>query len=141
MSRSGQGCADGLHSLRGPVTLEHDADVSPPRGHAAGVQRVGAAAGRALLLCGPRLAHAALLALASVLRRADHLRPALSLARVQLPDTTAPHIVTVSTYYLFFFATSFAIIKKNSLFRFYFIFTDKNYPALSNCKKLAILII
>ena len=90
------GCADGLHSLRGPIALEYDGDVSPPRGHAPGVQVARAAAGRVLLLRGAHLAHGALLALASVLRRADHLKPAVCLAPLQLPDTTVPHIVTVS---------------------------------------------
>ncbi|CAH2093859.1 unnamed protein product [Euphydryas editha] len=86
------GCPDGLHSLRGPIRLEWEADVSPPRS-AEGVARVCAAGGRALLVRGGLLAHGALAALASALRRAPALRPTLALARVRLPDTTAPHLL------------------------------------------------
>ncbi|CAH0713755.1 unnamed protein product, partial [Brenthis ino] len=86
------GCSDGLHSLRGPIALECDEEGSPAG--AAGVQLLAAAAGRALLRRGARLAQAALPALASVLRRAAPLHAALPLARVRLSDNTAPHILT-----------------------------------------------
>ncbi|XP_045771082.1 citron rho-interacting kinase isoform X4 [Maniola jurtina] len=88
------GCLDGLHSLRGPIRIEWEGDVSPPRrSESCAVQAAAAAAGRALLVCGGLLAHTSLLALGSALRRATSLRPVVTLARVQLPDSTAPHLV------------------------------------------------
>nr|XP_034827828.1 citron rho-interacting kinase-like [Maniola hyperantus] len=88
------GCLDGLHSLRGPIRVEWEGDVSPPRrAEACAVQLAAAAGARALLACGGQLAHTGLLALGSALRRATSLRPVVTLARVQLPDTTAPHLV------------------------------------------------
>ncbi|KAJ8712973.1 hypothetical protein PYW08_008277 [Mythimna loreyi] len=77
------GCADGLHSLRGPVRLEL----------AGAVTLAAQAGGRALLLCGASLAHAGLLALGSALRRAPGLKPALDITRLDLPDNTPPHVM------------------------------------------------
>ncbi|XP_049879050.1 citron Rho-interacting kinase isoform X2 [Pectinophora gossypiella] len=93
------GCTDGLHSLRGLVTLEFDSEVSPPR-HSAntGVVCCAAAAGRALVVWSGQLLHGGLLALGSALRRAEALRPGLALSRVRLPDLTPPHLVKASSY-------------------------------------------
>ncbi|CAH2052087.1 unnamed protein product, partial [Iphiclides podalirius] len=87
------GCADGLHSLRGRVGVEWDGDMSPPRSEEGSVRALAAGGGRALLVCGGRLAHGGLLALGSALRRSATLRPALTLRTVRLPDTTTPHLV------------------------------------------------
>ncbi|XP_052739013.1 citron Rho-interacting kinase [Bicyclus anynana] len=87
------GCEDGLHSLRGPVRVEWEGDVSPPRRAAPACAQLAAAGARAVLVVGGLLAHAALPALSSALRRAPALRPLAALARVQLPDNTTPHIV------------------------------------------------
>lgn len=88
------GAADGLHSLRGAVSVEWQGGGA---GAAFGPVTGGAlAGGRALLVAGGGLAHAGLLALGSALRRAARLRPALPLARVALPDPSPPHLVKVS---------------------------------------------
>ncbi|CAB3220461.1 unnamed protein product [Arctia plantaginis] len=85
------GGADGLHSLRGAVSMEWRGG---PAGAAGGAVTCGAlAGGRALLVAGGALAQAGLLALGSALRRAAHLRPALPLAHVPLPDAAPPHLV------------------------------------------------
>ncbi|KAJ8711314.1 hypothetical protein PYW07_008556 [Mythimna separata] len=89
------GCADGLHSLRGPVRLEWEDGVAGVAGGAVSLACV--AGGRALLLAGGALAHAGLLALGSALRRAPGLRPALHVARVALPDNTPPHLIKASS--------------------------------------------
>ncbi|XP_063368778.1 citron rho-interacting kinase [Cydia amplana] len=87
------GCDDGLHSLRGPVLLT--LPESPPwRGAVTGVCVSGA---RTLLARGGALLHAGSAALASALRRAASLQPALAVARVPLPDAAHPHLITATT--------------------------------------------
>lgn len=98
------GSGDGLHSLRGAIRLEWETEGSPSRGGGAdgagGETRVwwsAAAGGRALVARGAALAHCGRLALASALRRAATLRPALTLAHIRLPTDTPPHLVKVTT--------------------------------------------
>ncbi|XP_028176042.1 citron Rho-interacting kinase-like [Ostrinia furnacalis] len=88
------GCIDGLHSLRGPIRLEFESDVSPPRlSSQPSVQSMAAANGRALLVYNGALVHAGLLALGSSLRRSSNLKPTVEVSKVRLPDTTPPHLV------------------------------------------------
>ncbi|XP_050353235.1 citron rho-interacting kinase-like [Nymphalis io] len=88
------GRPDGLHSLRGPIRLEWNSDVSPPRrSEPDAVELLCAAGGRALFVSSGLLAHAGLLAFTSALQRATTLRPTVALSRVQLPDNTAPHLI------------------------------------------------
>ncbi|CAK1590353.1 unnamed protein product [Parnassius mnemosyne] len=89
------GCSDGLHSLRGPVRIEWDSDVSPPRTEVNCVQSIVSTNGRALFVCSGILAHGGLLALGSALRRSANLKPTVSLSRVQLPEVSAPCLVKV----------------------------------------------
>lgn len=87
------GCADGLHSLRGPVRLDCSGG--------AGVSLAVCAGGRALLACGRLLLHVGLLALGSALRRAPALQPELDLQHVQLPSDTPPHFIKVNGTFAF----------------------------------------
>ncbi|XP_063833328.1 citron rho-interacting kinase-like [Ostrinia nubilalis] len=88
------GCIDGLHSLRGPIRLEFESDVSPPRlSSQPSIQSMAAANGRALLVYNGALVHAGLLALGSSLRRSSNLKPTVEVSKVRLPDTTPPHLV------------------------------------------------
>ncbi|CAG5044216.1 unnamed protein product [Parnassius apollo] len=89
------GCSDGLYSLRGPVRIEWDSDVSPPRTEVNCVQSIVSTNGRALFVCSGILAHGGLLALGSALRRSANLKPTVSLSRVQLPEVSAPCLVKV----------------------------------------------
>ncbi|XP_047999618.1 LOW QUALITY PROTEIN: citron rho-interacting kinase [Leguminivora glycinivorella] len=89
------GCNDGLRSLRSPVRLM--VSESSPRAGAGAVSSVCVSGARALLAHGGTLLHAAAPALASALRRADHLQPALRVDRVPLPDAAHPHLITAMT--------------------------------------------
>ncbi|XP_041971909.1 citron rho-interacting kinase-like [Aricia agestis] len=82
------GWGGGLSSTRGAVQLQWaDEDA------VGAVTALCGAGGRALVLAGGRLGHAPLLALASALRRASSLEPALTLQPLELPDHTVPHLV------------------------------------------------
>ncbi|XP_063388921.1 citron rho-interacting kinase-like [Cydia fagiglandana] len=87
------GCDDGLHSLRSPVRLTLP-EASPRRVAVTGVCVSGA---RTLLAHGGALLHAATPALASALRRAEPLQPAVAADRVPLPDAAHPHLLSAMT--------------------------------------------
>ncbi|XP_063628506.1 citron Rho-interacting kinase-like [Cydia splendana] len=87
------GCDDGLHSLRSLVRLTLW-ESSPRRVAVTGVCVSGA---RTLLAHGGALLHAGTAALASALRRAEPLQPAVAVDRVPLPDAAHPHLITAMT--------------------------------------------
>ncbi|XP_061723003.1 citron rho-interacting kinase-like [Cydia pomonella] len=87
------GCDDGLHSLRSPVRLTLP-EASPRR---AAVTSVCVSGARTLLAHGGTLLHAATAALASALRRAEQLQPAVAAERVPLPDAAHPHLIAAMT--------------------------------------------
>ncbi|KAL4711935.1 hypothetical protein ACJJTC_006104 [Scirpophaga incertulas] len=93
------GCEDGLHSLRGAVSVEWESDGRPVEG---GVSLAARCSGRVLLVCGGRALHAAELAAGSALRRAPALRPALTALPVPLPALPAapPHLLQVCRTFL-----------------------------------------
>ncbi|CAK1541618.1 unnamed protein product [Leptosia nina] len=91
------GYADGLRSLRGPVRIEWDSTVSPPRNETHHVRAFAQCKGRALFLCGDCVVHAGLLALGSALRRASTLKPSLLVRPLRLAEQTKPHLIQISS--------------------------------------------
>ncbi|XP_026314299.1 citron Rho-interacting kinase isoform X2 [Hyposmocoma kahamanoa] len=95
------GCTDGLHSIRGPISIDVESHASSARTIEVGgpIERLAVVGGRALLALGAQgsqggtLLHGGLLALGSALRRAAALKPALSVMQVHLPDTATPHLI------------------------------------------------
>ncbi|RVE50300.1 hypothetical protein evm_005135 [Chilo suppressalis] len=92
------GCADGLHSLRGPVRVEYEGETYGSRESPEGarIRGVASAAGRALLLHSNGVFHTPIHTLASALRRAQNLHPVVQAVAIRLPDNTTPHLLKVA---------------------------------------------